>query len=178
MSDHVSVDAGTENRDADTVENESGRIETAGTETARTEKERTDPDPRLLRALADLDNVRRRYERRLETEAATERDRVAALWLPIVDDLERALEYADADVPRVAEGIRAVYEHALGVLEELGYERFDDLGMPFDPRRHEAVSAIETNAPAGSVVGVVRPGYAQRQGVLRPAGVVIARTRA
>ncbi|MGZ6095548.1 MAG: nucleotide exchange factor GrpE, partial [Polyangiales bacterium] len=52
-----------------------------------------DPDPRLLRALADLDNVRKRYERRLADAAFDEQSRVLSLWLPVVDDLERALEH-------------------------------------------------------------------------------------
>src|SRR3954468_7029306 len=101
----------------------------------------SEPDPQLLRALADLDNLRKRYERQLALASQAERARVISLWLPVVDDLERALEHAD-DGP-MAEGLRAFYEHAISLLERLGYSRFDDVGKPFDPARHEAVGAID-----------------------------------
>ena len=142
-----------------------------------TDAERTgaEPDPQLLRALADLDNLRKRYERQLALASQAERARVISLWLPVVDDLERALEHAD-DGP-MAEGLRAVYEHAISLLERLGFTRFDDVGKPFDPARHEAVGAIEADAPPGRIVAVVQPGYERRDEVLRPARVVVARAQ-
>jgi molecular chaperone GrpE len=61
------------------------------------------------------------------------------------------------------------------VLARLGFPRFEDVGERFDPSRHEAVGAIEADAPAGTVVAVVRPGYGTPETVLRPAAVVVAR---
>ena len=135
-------------------------------------------DGRLLRAMADLDNLRKRFEREVVRERAAERSRVAAEWVPVVDDLDRALDHATADEsapPAFAEGLRAVRDHALAVLSRLGFPRFEDLGEQFDPSRHEAVGAIEADAPAGTVVAVVRPGYGTPERVLRPAAVVVAR---
>jgi molecular chaperone GrpE len=142
-----------------------------------TDAERTgaEPDPQLLRALADLDNLRKRYERQLALASQAERARVISLWLPVVDDLERALEHADGGP--MAEGLRAVYEHAISLLERLGYTRFDDVGKPFDPARHEAVGAIDADAPPSSIVAVVQPGYERMDEVLRPARVVVARAQ-
>ncbi len=138
------------------------------------QQEPDEPDQRLLRALADLDNVRKRYERRLAVATEEERNRVVSLWLPVVDDLERALEFADSDPERVISGVRSVYENALAVLARLGFERFEDVGKPFDPARHEAVATIGADAPAGSIVGTARPGYTSNTGTIRPAHVVVA----
>lgn len=131
---------------------------------------------RLLRALADLENLRKRYARELTRETAAERARVAVQWLPVVDNLERALEHADADPSALIEGVRAVWEQAVGVLGRLGFPRFDDVGERFDPSRHQAVSAVEkVDAPDGTVVGSAWPGYGTGDTVLRPAGVVVAK---
>jgi molecular chaperone GrpE len=135
----------------------------------------SEPDPQLLRALADLDNLRKRYERELASAAEAERKRVTSSWLAVVDDLERALAFADGNSGPLAEGVRAVYEHAISLLVRLGFHRFDDHGEPFDPVRHEAVGAIEADAPPGRIVATVRPGYERGDEVLRPARVVVAR---
>jgi molecular chaperone GrpE len=132
-------------------------------------------EEQLRRTLADLDNLRKRFNREIARERAAERAHVAALWLPIVDDLERALQHADGDDSPLVEGVRAVYEHALGVLARLGFPRFDDIGERFDPSRHEAVGTIESSAPAGAIVAAARPGYGMADNVLRPASVVVAR---
>ena len=136
----------------------------------------SEPDPQLLRALADLDNLRKRYERQLATASRTERARVTSLWLPVIDDLERALQHTDdGDGGPMAEGLRAVYEHAVSVLARLGFVRFDDVGRPFDPARDEAVGAVDADAPPGRIVATVRPGYEDGDEVIRPARVVVAR---
>ena len=135
-------------------------------------------DGRLLRAMADLDNLRKRFQREVVRERAAERSHVAAEWVPVVDDLDRALEHASGDdsAPAgFAEGLRAVRDHALAVLARLGFPRFGDVGERFDPSRHAAVGAIEADAPEGTVVAVVRPGYGTPESVLRPAAVVVAR---
>jgi molecular chaperone GrpE len=135
-------------------------------------------DGRLLRAMADLDNLRKRFHREVVREREAERSRVAAEWVPVVDDLDRALDQATADDSAPAgftEGLQAVRDHAVAVLARLGFPRFENPGERFDPSRHEAVGAIEADAPAGTVVAVVRPGYGTPERVLRPAAVVVAR---
>jgi len=131
-------------------------------------------EDRLRRALADLDNLRKRYDRELARERAAERARQAALWLPMVDDLDRALEHADGDPAALVEGIRAVRDQAVTTLARLGFPRFTDVGQPFDPARHEAMGVVRADAPAGTVVAAVRPGYGGDESLLRPAGVVVA----
>jgi molecular chaperone GrpE len=132
-------------------------------------------EDRLRRALADLDNLRKRFDREVARERAAERARAAALWLPIVDDLERALEHAGADADSIVEGINTVRDQAQTILEQLGFRRFDDIGELFDPLRDEAVSAIDVDAPPGTVIATVRPGYGTDEVILRPASVVVSR---
>jgi molecular chaperone GrpE len=134
-----------------------------------------DLEDRLLRVLADLDNLRKRFDREVARERAAERARVAAAWLPVVDDLERALAHVDAADGSIVDGIRAVHAQALGVLERLGFPRFEDVGLPFDPLRHEAVSTVEGQAEQGIIVAAVRPGYGNDEEILRPASVIVSR---
>jgi molecular chaperone GrpE len=129
-----------------------------------------------LRALADLDNLRKRCAAQAERAEADARTEVARQWLPVVDNLERALEHATADPRTIVEGIQAVRQQALGVLASLGFPRRDDTGATFDPSRHEAVAATyDPRVPPGTVVQVVRPGYGEPGRQLRPAQVVVAK---
>ncbi len=127
------------------------------------------------RALADLDNLRKRTARDVAQRQVAERARVAAEWLPVLDNLDLALDHAgDADSALV-EGIRAVRDQAIAVLAGLGFPRRDDLGETFDPARHEAVATVtDPDAPDGTVVRVLRPGYGDGEHQLRPAAVVVA----
>jgi molecular chaperone GrpE len=129
-----------------------------------------------LRALADLDNLRKRCAAQVERAGADARAEVARQWLPVVDNLERALEHAAADPRTIIEGIRAVRQQALGVLASLGFPRRDDTGATFDPARHEAIAtAYDPRVPPGTVVQVVRAGYGAPDRQLRPAQVVVAK---
>ena len=139
-------------------------------------------EDRWKRAMADLDNLRKRYARELAREREAERERVASAFLPVLDNLERALEHAGSDAAydqdALVRGLRSVREQALGVLAALGYPRQDEAGVPFDPARHEAVSVEEeTEAAPGTVVRVLHPGYGEGERQLRPAAVAVAGKR-
>jgi molecular chaperone GrpE len=129
-----------------------------------------------LRALADADNVRKRCARDMERARSEERGRVAADWLPVLDNLDLALAHAGADPAAIIDGVRGVRDQAAGVLQRQGFPRRDDLGTVFDPARHEAIeSRAGTGAPAGTVVEVLRPAYGEGDHQLRPALVVVAK---
>jgi molecular chaperone GrpE len=150
-----------------------------GPPTSKEEDERSaviaDLEDRWRRAAAEVENLRKRYARELERERAAERARVAAAWLPIVDDLERALSHAEADADAIVAGVKAVRDHAVEVLARLGYPRHDEVGVPFDPLRHEVLSVVEhTDAAPGTVVQVLRPGYGEPDRQLRPAAVAVS----
>ena len=129
-----------------------------------------------MRALADLDNVRKRSADQVSRVEAETRAAVASEWLPVVDNLDRALAHSTADPASIIDGIRAVRAQALEVLARLGFPRRDDRGAKFDPARHEAIaSRPDPGAEDGSVVEVIRPAYGEGDHQLRPAQVVVAR---
>jgi molecular chaperone GrpE len=133
-------------------------------------------EDRWRRAVADLDNLRKRYARELDRERTTERSRVAGAWLPIVDNLERAINHADDQSDAVVEGVQSTLDQALQVLEQLGYPRDAQSGVPFDPERHEVVGVVDQpDSAPGTVVEVIRPGYGKGSRQLRPAAVVVSR---
>jgi molecular chaperone GrpE len=133
-------------------------------------------EDRWRRAVADMDNLRKRYARELDRERATERARVASAWLPIVDNLERAIGHAGEESSAVLDGIRNIVFDAVQVLERFGYRRNTESGVPFDPERHEVVGVLDQpDSVPGTVLEVVRPGYGEGSRQLRPASVVVSR---
>jgi molecular chaperone GrpE len=134
-------------------------------------------EDRWRRALADLDNLRKRYARELGRERSAERELVTTAFLPVLDGIDRALEHATADPRSIIEGVRALREQALAVVAGLGFRREDEAGVPFDPTRHEVVGVVDADgsgAAPGSVATVVRPGYGAPGHQLRPAAVTVA----
>jgi molecular chaperone GrpE len=145
---------------------------------AELRKRITELEDRYRRALADLDNTRKRFARDAEQQREDERARVAAQWLPVLDNLDLAIEHAATDPSAIVEGVLAIRQQALDILSRLGYPRRSDAGAPFDPARHEVVAVVpETDAPPGTILRVIRPGYGDGEHVLRPAAVVVAKDR-
>ncbi|MFF9391314.1 nucleotide exchange factor GrpE [Streptomyces griseoluteus] len=133
-------------------------------------------EDRWRRALADLDNLRKRHARELDRERGAERARTAAAFLPVIDNLELALSHAASDSGAIVEGVRAVRDQAVSILERLGYERHAETGVPFDPSRHEVVGVVQDpDAEPNTVTQVLRPGYGEAERQLRPAAVTVAK---
>lgn len=140
------------------------------------DEELTRLEDRWRRSVADLDNLRKRYARELDRERSMERARVAAAWLPVVDNLERAISHAGEESSAVLDGVRNTVCEAMQVLDRLGYPRDAQAGVPFDPERHEVVGVLERpDSTPGTVLEVLRPGYGGVSGQLRPAAVVVSR---
>ncbi|HZA18674.1 MAG TPA: nucleotide exchange factor GrpE [Pseudonocardiaceae bacterium] len=135
-------------------------------------------EDRWRRAVAELDNMRKRYEQQLEQARRAERNRVSAAWLPVLDHLELAVQHAQAEPATIIAGVQAVLAQSLRVLSGLGYRRIEDVGARFDPAVHEAAQVVEDSAAEpNTVVNVLRSGYAGEQSVLRPAVVAVAGRR-
>jgi molecular chaperone GrpE len=177
MSDHEAptTDAGTDDAPANDAP---GRVDAAPEHVDQT-RQIAELEDAWRRTAAELDNLRKRCARDVVRGREQERAAVAASWLPVLDNLERALEHASSSDPgSVVEGVRAVLAQAVGVLADLGYPRRDDHGRAFDPAVHEAVSTVSGEGLVpGTVAQVVRPGYGPDDKILRPAAVVVA-TRA
>jgi molecular chaperone GrpE len=155
---------------------EEGAAASGDGDTAGTTDEIAELEDRWRRAMADLDNLRKRFARELDRELSAERARVTSAWLPVLDNLELALGHADADPGSVVQGVRAIRDQAVEVLGRLGYPRRDQVGVPFDPNQHEVVALVDQpDVPPGTVVNVVRPGYGEEDRQLRPTAVAVSR---
>lgn len=134
---------------------------------------------RLLRALAEAENVRRRADR-----AATEARKFAIAdfareMLVVVDNLQRTIEAIEGQATTknaaLLEGIRATQRIFVQTLKRFGVHEIGALGERFDPNLHEAITEVENpSQPPGTVVRVVEPGYMIHDRLLRPARVWVA----
>ncbi|MFD9665141.1 nucleotide exchange factor GrpE [Rhodococcus sp. NPDC059968] len=172
-ADHSTTEPATDGTGTDQTETAPDRTDTDQTETGA---ELAQLEDRWRRALADLDNLRKRYAKDLDRERAAEVAKVSAAWLPVLDNLELALAHAGSDPQAVVEGVKAIRDQAVQVLSRLGFERHDEVGVPFSPELHEVVSVVtQPDLPSGTVIEVLRPGYGEDGRQLRPASVVVSR---
>jgi molecular chaperone GrpE len=142
---------------------------------AQAEEERAEYLALAQRAKADFENYRRRASRDIAAAGARGRSDVLRELLPVIDNLERALEAAGEEEGALSQGVRLVHSELAGILERNGVEPIDPAGEPFDPTVHEALSTrSENGAEAGVVLDVVQRGYRLDQSVLRPARVVVS----
>jgi molecular chaperone GrpE len=131
-------------------------------------------EDRYRRALADLDNLRKRTAREIERRIEESRDVLLLEWLEALDSVERALGMTPGGP--LQEGLRSVLGQMEGILARHGVRRIGERGEPFDPARHDAVAVRESeDAPDRSVIEVARSGFAAGDRVLRPAQVIVSR---
>jgi len=132
---------------------------------------------RALRLQAEMDNYRKRQQRLAQDTIVTEHHRLLRRFLPLVDNLERALAVQPGDGCGLREGIQLTHQAALQLLQREGVEPIADQGRPFDPHWHEAVATVDharVGLAVNTIAEVVEPGYRQGDQLLRPARVVVA----
>ena len=144
-------------------------------EVARLEGERDEYLALLQRVQADFENYRKRAAREQERLVAHAHERLVRELLPILDDLERALEAAEQhEEAKLAEGVKLVEQSLRRVLVKEGVAEIEATGE-FDPHVHEALLTKPGNgADSGSVLEVVQRGYRVGDRVVRPAKVIVA----
>ena len=131
-------------------------------------------EDRLLRVAADFDNYKKRVAREREEYVAHANERLLKELLPILDDLERALDaVGQHEEATVEEGVRLVHRSLAALLEKNGVREIATEGM-FDPHVHEALLSQPSEAEEGTVIQVLQKGYLLGDRVLRPARVVIS----
>ena len=131
-----------------------------------------------LRARADLDNARKRFQREKADTIKFANEQLVRELLGVLDNLERAIVSVDGalDVKAVHDGVQMVFDQFAGILQGAGLEVVDPAGRPFDPHFHEAVSTEERDdVPEHTVVATFQKGYVLRGRVVRPAMVRVAR---
>lgn len=128
-----------------------------------------------VRALAEVDNVRKRASRDVENAHKFALERFGKELLAVKDSLEMGLAVEGASIESLLEGSNATLKLLSGTLERFGIVEVDPAGEPFDPELHEAISMQPSdNVEPGSVVIVVQKGYTLNGRLLRPAMVVVA----
>jgi molecular chaperone GrpE len=147
-------------------------------------REAADYKDKLLRSLAEMENLRKRTER----QVADARDYGIAAFardiLAVADNMERALgaldaelrEKADAGTKALLDGVELTERELLKVLEKHGVKKFEPLDEKFDPNLHQAMFELpDASRPAGTVARVIQPGYMIGERILRPALVAVAK---
>src|SRR5215475_6167495 len=151
---------------------------------AQAAREAAEYKDRWLRALAEMENLRRRTEREVGDARQYGVTQFARDVVTVADNMERALqalddelrEKADTGVKALLDGVELTERELLKVLEKHGVQKLDPKGQKFDPHRHQAMFEVpDPSVPAGTVVQVVQAGYSIGERVLRPAMVGIAK---
>ncbi len=168
---------------AETQADEAGGPSTKDPDVATLEAQIAELTDRLLRAHAEMDNLRKRTERDKEDMAKYAITKFARDVLSVGDNLQRATEAVpagaseeDPALKALVEGVSMTEREFLNVLERHGVKRLDPSGEPFNPHQHQAMTEVENREVApGTVVQVYQPGYMLEDRVLRPAMVVVAK---
>jgi len=144
------------------------------------EKDKKENWDRYLRSAADLENTRKRQKRETDDAKFETKTKILKEILPVVDNLERAIEHAGAGSENnpIIEGVQLVLRQLMTAFERLEVTPVEAQGQPFDPNLHEAISQQESDLPPGSVVTVLQRGYKSGDRLLRPALVVVAKPKA
>jgi molecular chaperone GrpE len=141
---------------------------------AEVERERDEYLNDLKRVAADFENYRKRVARDQEGLVARAHERLVKELLPVLDDLERALEAAaEHEEAKLEEGVRLVHRELLKALAREGLVEVETEGQ-FDPHVHEALLSQPSEQEDGSVIEVLQKGYRLGDRVLRPARVVVS----
>src|SRR5262249_17606127 len=130
-----------------------------------------------IRTAADFDNFRKRSRRELEDVRRAGKEELLKEFLPVFDNLERAIQSAHraTDMKAVGDGLQMVLRQYVDTLARGGITKVPSVGAQFDPAHHEAIQQVETNDHApGTVVAEVQPGYMQGDRLVRAAMVVVA----
>ena len=133
----------------------------------------------VLRAHADAQNVKRRAEQDVEKARKFALEQFCKELLPVMDNLERALEAAPADEPSVkpiAEGVELTLKSFTDALTRFKIEVVDPIGEPFDPQLHQAMSMVENaDVEPNTVTLVMQKGYTLHGRLVRPAMVMVSK---
>jgi molecular chaperone GrpE len=129
-----------------------------------------------LRAVAELENFRKRCEREVENARKFAIERFAQELVPVGDALEAGINAGATSGPALLEGAQATLRQLYRAFDKGGIKIIDPLGVPFDPEWHEAMVAQESrDHPPNTVLSVIQKGYSLNGRLLRPARVIVSK---
>lgn len=129
---------------------------------------------KLLRAHAEMDNIRKRAQREIEETKKYGIEKFVTELLDVIDNLERALESKKGSEEAIREGVKLTLEQWHKLIQRFHMQRIDAVGKPFDPHHHEALSQVPSEEPAGTVVAQHEAGYLLHDRLIRPARVLVS----
>ncbi len=133
----------------------------------------------VVRAAAEVENVRRRTAQDVEKAHKFALEKFADELLPVIDSLERALEVSNSDdeaIKPMLEGVELTLKSMLAAVSKFGIEQVNPVGEPFNPELHQAISMLPSEEfAANNVISVMQKGYALNGRLLRPAMVIVSR---
>jgi molecular chaperone GrpE len=144
---------------------------------AAAEAKATENRNNYLRAVAELDNFRKRSEREIENARKFAIERFAQELVTVGDALEAGINAGAANpCPALLEGAQATLRQLHRAFEKGGIKIIDPAGQPFDPEWHEAITVQESQEhPANTVLSVIQKGYSLNGRLLRPARVIVSK---
>jgi molecular chaperone GrpE len=162
--------------DVDPSSGDTARADSA-TDVAQLQRELQEAQDRVLRAQAELENMRRRMRREAEEERKFATQPLLTDLLSVLDNIQRAVQAAEKspEGAGLLEGVRLVAQQLSNVLENHNCRRIAALGSPFDPQYHEALTQQPSlDYPPNTVMHVHQDGYQLHDRVIRPAQVVVS----
>lgn len=145
---------------------------------AQLEADLAEAQDAALRAKADAVNVQRRAEQEVDKARKFALERFISELLPVVDNMERALEAAGSDeaVRPIVEGVELTQKSLIDALQKHGVETVDPMGEPFDPQIAQAMSMVENpEVEPNTVIAVMQKGYQLNGRLVRPAMVMVSK---
>lgn len=131
----------------------------------------------VLYAKAEGENMRRRALEDIDKARKFALEKFSGELLAVKDSLDAALAVENATVESYKNGVELTCKQLLSVFEKFNIAEVSPVGEKFDPNKHQAISAIESDAEPNTVVSVLQKGYTLNERVLRPALVVVAKTK-
>ena len=167
-----------ENTEQETVEQEVSLDEELRKQLTQALEESKVHKEQYLRTLADMENLRKRTQREKEDLAKYANESILREILPVIDNLERAVEHAEQTENNTGllEGVQMTLTQFNQVLAQFGVEPVDATGQPFDPAYHQAMGQLESaEQPPNTVIQQMQKGYQLHDRLLRPAFVMVAK---
>lgn len=179
LNQELELQAEAETEAADVVDPRDARI--AELEAQLKDAQQRERDS-LLRAKAEVENIRRRTDLDIEKAHKFALEKFSAELLPVIDNLERALDLADrssAELTSMIEGVELTLKSLLDAVHKFGLEVVADVHVPFNPELHQAMTLMESaELEPNHVIMVMQKGYTLNGRLLRPAMVAVSKAKA
>jgi molecular chaperone GrpE len=130
-----------------------------------------------LRAKAETENIRKRAQADVASAHKFATENFAESLLPVRDSLEAALAAESPSMDNLKNGVQLTLRQLAAAFDKASIREINPVGEKFDPNRHQAISAVESEAESNSVVNVMQKGYVLHERVLRPALVTVAKPK-